>query len=532
MKFKKGILTTLITPLLFTSWGNSGEYVIKDSNLNANIIQDNYDTYYQIFVGSFSDSNNDGIGDIKGIINRLDYLNDGDPNSGKSLGITGIWLTPIFNSTSYHKYDVIDYYEIDEDFGTLDDLKQFIAACHTRDIKLIIDLPINHTSTINSWYGKFVQALRNNDTENQYYDFYSSYKKEEIPSSITCKQIAGTDYYYECNFSDSMPELNFDSNEVRQEVVNIAKYYLDLGIDGFRFDAAKYIYFNSNQKSVEFWNWYMTELKKIKEDIYCVGEIWDNDNVITPYYQSMNCFEFTMAQGEGKIAATTKGRNTVNNFINYIISRLNTVKKQNSNAILNPFIANHDTDRAAGFLHVDKFQMQLAANLYLLSSGNPFIYYGEEIGMKGSRGSANTDANRRLAMLWGDEDKVKNPPESSFSKDNQINGTVSSQLNDKNSLYNYYKKLIMIRNANPEIARGNYTSLNLTISDEVGGFIASYNNKNVAVIHNLGLEEIKVSLRDYNQLSNMKINSYIGKGKAKIRQNTLTISPQTSVILR
>ena len=106
---------------------------------------DNNRVFYEIFVGSFSDSDGDGIGDLRGVINRLDYLNDGDPESGKSLGIEGIWLTPVFPSPTYHKYDVTDYYAVDPQFGTMADLEELIAGCHARGIKLILDLPLNHT---------------------------------------------------------------------------------------------------------------------------------------------------------------------------------------------------------------------------------------------------------------------------------------------------------------------------------------------------------------------------------------------------
>ena len=103
-------------------------------------VADNYRTFYQIFVGSFSDSNNDGIGDLRGIINRMDYLNDGDIHSGKSLGVQGIWLSPIFTSPSYHKYDAQDYYQVDWRFGTEADLKELIDLCHQRNVQVILDL--------------------------------------------------------------------------------------------------------------------------------------------------------------------------------------------------------------------------------------------------------------------------------------------------------------------------------------------------------------------------------------------------------
>ena len=133
--------------------------------------RDNNRVFYEIFVGSFSDSDGDGIGDLRGIINRMDYLNDGDDSSGKSLGIEGIWLTPIFRSGSYHKYDVNDYYDVDGAFGTLDDLRELVELCHSRNVKLILDLPINHTGKSNAWFTAFQTAHQQHAVDDPYYNF-------------------------------------------------------------------------------------------------------------------------------------------------------------------------------------------------------------------------------------------------------------------------------------------------------------------------------------------------------------------------
>ena len=216
------------------------------------MIDDNYRTFYQIFVGSFSDSNSDGIGDLRGIIERFDYLNDGDVNSKTSLGVQGLWLSPIFSSPTYHKYDATDYYKIDWRFGTEEDLKELIALCNERNVKLILDLAINHTSTQHEWFVKFKQARMAGDTENEYYDYYSCVKTADKVGGISYQKIGGVDCWYECNFSGDMPELNFDNPEVRQKTLDIAKYYLDLGVHGFRFDAIKYIYYGDTEKSAAF----------------------------------------------------------------------------------------------------------------------------------------------------------------------------------------------------------------------------------------------------------------------------------------
>ena len=405
------------------------ELAIKGDGLDVTQpTQDNARVFYEIFVGSFSDSNGDGIGDLRGIINRMDYLNDGDDNSGLSLGVEGLWLTPIFESNSYHKYDINDYYSVDVEFGTLEDLQELVDLCHERNVKVILDLPINHTSRYNEWFNRFLTAHRNGDTEDPYYNFYSFYTKgESAPAGRTFAALSGTDDYYECNFDGGMPELNFDNELVRQAVLDVAKFYLDMGIDGFRFDAAKYVYFGDHTRSVDFWVWYLDELRAINPEIYTVAEVWDGDGVTDLYYPAMNCFNFTVSQSAGMIAVTAQ-KGDVNRYTSYVESYLKKVTPMNKGAMIVPFIANHDNDRAAGYLPSMNGYAQMAANLLILGPGSPFLYYGEELGMRGSRGSANTDANRRLAMVWGDGDTIKDPTGTTYPTDSRADDTAQNQL--------------------------------------------------------------------------------------------------------
>ena len=460
----------------------------------------------------------------------MDYLNDGSSADGQSLGIEGIWLSPIFKSQSYHKYDVNDYYTIDPAFGTMEDLSELAALCHERGVKLILDLPINHTGILNPWYGSFVKARRAGDTESPYYDFYVCCAQGEAPAGRTFASIAGTDLLYECNFSQNMPELNFDSEAVRQAVLDVARYYLELGVDGFRFDAAKYIYLGENARSADFWLWYIGELKKIDPEIYTVAEVWDSDGVTDQFYPALNCFDFTTSQTDGLIAQTAKKGN-VNVYTAYVEQYLNKIHSLNPDSMIVPFIANHDTDRAAGYLPVANSFMQMAANLYILSSGSPFLYYGEEIGMRGSRGGDNTDANRRLAMLWGDDDKISDPPGSTYDAGNQVQSTVAAQLADGDSLLSYYKRLIMIRKANPEIARGEYHALSFP-NTKLGGFTATWQGSTVCVLHNTTGSAITVDLSQVTDQRFETISAAIGQGGAELNGTELTLDSATSVVLR
>ncbi|VEU82350.1 alpha-amylase family glycosyl hydrolase [Acholeplasma hippikon] len=533
---KTYLLLVFILSFIVISCNRTKEYKIPvDDNLKAAMISDNYRVYYEIFIGSFSDSNNDGIGDLKGIINRFDYLNDGDPNSGQSLGIDGIWLSPMMPSPSYHKYDVTNYKNIDSKLGTLDDFEALIKIANERDVKIIIDLVINHTSDWHPWFREFKKSYQENDLTNPYRDYYTVKHKDNLDLNSKYYPIySGSDYYYEGNFSSSMPELNFDNPKVKEEIADIAKFWIDLGVSGFRLDAAKYVYFNNTEKNLSFWDWFMTTVKSYKSDIYVVGETWSSENEMLPYYQNFNNFDFSFSQLDGEIAQAARVTSSVKSFVSNVKTYYDKVLAINNEAILSPFISNHDMDRAAGYLNVEDGIMGMAANLYILGPGNPYIYYGEEIGMKGYRGTANTDANRRLAMLWGDGDKVKDPTGTTYDSSFQVNGTVKTQLSDKDSLYNHYKKLIMLRKANPEIARGTYTPITYQEKDTFGGFISSYEGSTVVVFHNTGIKELEIDLSKYTDIQLSILRGYAGRGTAELSSDgkTLKISGLTSVILK
>ena len=494
-------------------------------------IDDNYRTFYQIFVGSFSDSNGDGIGDLRGIINRIDYLNDGDISSGNDLGVQGIWLSPIFTSPSYHKYDASDYYEIDPKFGTMEDLEELIALCHERNVKIILDLVINHSSSEHKWFTEFKKARQNGDTNNKYYYYYSCATAAEREGGRTYQKIVGVDCYYECNFSGAMPELNYDNPKVKDAMLDVAKYYLDMGIDGFRFDAIKYIYYGDTQASAEFWEWYMSELTAYAPDIYCVGECWSAESEIMQYYDSMNCFNFAMSGPESYAAVAAKEQG-IGGFLNYVERYQDKVQQTNPEGMPIQFLSNHDQDRIAGaFVYGE--QMKMLANLYLLSPGSPFIYYGEELGIRGSRGGANTDANRRLAMLWGDGDTIENPEGTTYPATAQIKTTVVDQLADEGSMLNHYSKLIAIRNRYPAIARGDYNAV--SVSTNFGGFWVEYQGEVIGIFHNTSLEPITIDLTGCSGIdghSFAEVLDFVGEGTATIENNVLTLEGFTTVILR
>ena len=218
--------------------------------------------YYSVFVQSFYDSNGDGIGDIPGLVTKLDYLKD--------LGVRGLWLLPVHPSPSYHKYDITDYYSIHPDYGTLDDYKTLVEEAHKRNMVVLLDLVINHTSNLNPW---FQEASKG--PANRYRDYYiwsdnpDDFKAEPFHwhslRDPNGKPMAGSKYYG--FFWWEMPDLNFENHEVRREIFKIASFWMkDVGVDGFRLDAAKYIYpENQPEKNIQWWKEFRDEAQKIKK---------------------------------------------------------------------------------------------------------------------------------------------------------------------------------------------------------------------------------------------------------------------------
>jgi len=280
---------------------------------------------------------------------------------------------------------------------------------------------------------------------------------------------------------------------------------------------------------VDFWEWYMEELRKIDPDVYCVGECWSGENEILQYYSAMNCFNFAMAQAEGVVASAAKGQ-SISTYTKYIESFQNKVLEKNPDGMVMPFLSNHDMDRIAGAFILEN-NMRMAANLYLLGPGSPVIYYGEEIGLRGSRGGENTDANRRLAMLWGDDDLIRDPIGSTYPAKNQITTTVADQLADENSLHNYYCKLIALRHEYPAIARGQYKAVDCG-SKNFGGFRIEYEGEILGLFHNTSTEEISYDLSKCGGSSFSQLCGAIGTGSAVLDGTTLTVGPQTSVIVK
>lgn len=482
---------------------NSGKTAVSESEQKLNIVDDNYRNYYEIFVGSYYDSNGDGTGDLQGIIEKLDYINDGDDDTDTDLGFNGIWLMPVMPSDTYHKYDVKDYYEIDPSYGTMEDMEQLIEECHNRGIDLILDLAFNHTSTRHQWFVEATDYLRAlpqgeepDPSQCKYVNYYNFAKDKK--GVKTWHPVGNSDWYYECVFWDQMPDLNLADENVRAEIESVVKFWLDKGIDGFRLDAVKEYYSGQPDKNVEVLKWFTDYVKSVDKDAYLVGEVWENSNLISQYYASgiSSLFNFPMSQAEGKIVSTVKGVKSASgkNFAESLESIYDKYRAQNPDYIDAPFISNHDTTRVSAQLGNNLEQMKYAAGLLLTESGSPFVYYGEEIGMA-SKGTK--DENKRLAMYWSDTDRegITNDPAGADQVE-QTFAPVDEQMEDPLSLYNYYKHAIRIRNCYPEIARGEVEAVPGMENGQVCALKKTWNDSEMTIVYNSGTEPAEVSLED------------------------------------
>ena len=416
---------------------------------------DNYRVWYEMFVYAFCDSNGDGIGDFKGATSKLDYL--------QQLGINGIWLMPIHASTSYHKYNVTDYYTVDPKYGTMEDFDEFLSECNKRGIKVILDLVVNHTGNRHNWFltaRKYLQSLNGKEpdpAECQYVDYYNFVLTKNAPSTGYAK-IPNSDYSYECKFSNDMPDLKLENPTVRKEVEDIMKFWMDKGVGGFRVDAAKEFYSGNTPKNVEVLSWLQQAATAIKPDAYMVAEVWDSFNTIAQYYKSgfTSIFNYRYGASTGSLASTVRGagrENVVNRYARELEQTHKAYVASNPNYIDAPFGSNHDVGRLAGFATRDEEKVKLIGAMNLFMSGSAFIYYGEEIGMVCG---AMDDPSYRAPMVWneaGDNGTAKPAPGCTLPESYEF-GSVETQLNDEDSVFNYYRQAVAIRQAMPVISHG------------------------------------------------------------------------------
>ncbi len=487
---------------------------------NNNKLSNHYPNsiFYEIFVRSFNDSNGDGIGDINGVTEKLDYLKD--------LGIEAIWLMPINPSPSYHGYDITDYYNINAQYGTLEDFKNLLKEAHKRNIKVIMDLVINHTSKDIPW---FKDALASKDSPYRDWYIWADDKTNTNEVGDWGQQLwhgYGKNKYYGV-FWEGMPDLNYDNLKVREKMIDIGDFWQKLGVDGFRLDAAKYIYSHNKNKNYEWWKEFKNAMAIVNKNVFIVGEVWDSPSVIGPYLKESltSGFDFDLSS---KIVASAKQEDDAG-AVTYLTRVRDYYAKMNPNYIDSTFLTNHDMDRVMSVLGGNVNHAKMAASLLLTLPGSPFIYYGEEIGMLG----AKPDEYIREPMLWTNDPKGKGQTHWEVPRYNNGKNapSVEAEENDPNSLYHVYKSFIHLRRSYDVLSLGDIKETSIMIPGIVS-YERTYNNKSVLVIHNMSKTEKTFDIK-FNLIKYTKVLFEDGLQNIKkyTDHNEVTIKPYSTIIL-
>ncbi len=507
------LVLALAVCLGLSGCGSNSQTVSKTPKTDANLLaigqlgegmtaipDDNYRTFYEIFVYSFCDSDGDGIGDLKGVESKLDYLT--------GLGITGIWLMPIHPSQSYHKYDVRDYYAIDGQYGTMEDFESLVAACHERGIKVITDLVLNHTGDDHEWFLAACDYLRALPEGAQpdpavcpYVDYYYFVPTGSAVGAYY--EIEGSAWSYEGQFSPDMPDLNWACEAMRAELAEIMEFWLvEKEVDGFRLDAAKEFYTGNVDKNIEVLSWIQTTATAIKPDAYLVAEVWDSYSNLKRYYESgiTSIFDFPYGNSTGAIVKTVNAAGKADTVAKLAANWATTdagYRAANPDYIGAPFLSNHDVGRIGSFFSGDVNEIKMGAAMNLLMSGSCFVYYGEELGMPGS----GNDPSKRAPFVWSSESPTEDttglPPECSLPENGYPLGGLAEQVDDDGSVYNYYRQVIALRNTIPAIARGAVTAEDALNKNCVAAVRKSWNGEECILLFNVNTEAAAVDLTGY-----------------------------------
>ena len=457
--------------------------------------------FYEIFVRSFCDSNNDGKGDLNGITSKLDYLQD--------LGIEGIWLTPFCKSNSYHKYDVIDYKSVDPEYGTMQDLERLIAEAHKRSIQVLFDFVINHTSNQHHW---FVEAKKGK--QNPYRNYYNWLSPEQINALGIAERektadsnetqpwhwaAKGEEEKYYGMFWSGMPDLNMDNPKVREEIYEIGRFWLEKCIDGFRMDAAKHIYPDAEaHKCHDFWLEFRQRMEDIKPNVYIVGEVWASAEKVAPFFRGLKAnFDFDLCFAIQDIVKTGKDSMDI---VAKLLKNYELFSKENPDFIDATMLSNHDQNRIGSIAEGNLEKLKMAANLLLTLPGNPYLYYGEELGMKGIK----PDENIREAFQWDKRQADKDRPnwrKPRFNSDSKTT-PLRQQKEDENSLYKHYKKLIALRKSMPALVQVSPPNLQKSrISNKkIVSFIRPHEHGDVLVIQNITNENVEIFVKEEGRI--------------------------------
>ncbi len=446
---------------------------------------------YQVYPRSFADSNADGVGDLQGIISRLDYLSD--------LGIDAIWFSPLNPSPDVDfGYDVSDYKDIDPKYGTLEDFDLLICEAHRRNLRIIMDLVLNHTSDQHPWF-KESRSSRDNPKRDWY--IWKEHPSGKIKPPNNWQSVFGgkawefdpdTGQYYYHMFCKEQPDLNWRNPEVRAEMMSTFRFWLDRGVDGFRLDV-----FNQYFKDIYFRN---NPYKPGIRPFDCQVHQYDTDQpemieVVTQIRELLDQYDDRYVVGETFMASQQRAAEycapeRLHAAFDFSLLRcpwnpacfLQSILRWNEvlapEAWPNNVLNNHDTKRSASRFHTreDDRQLKVAAAMLLTLRGTPFLYYGEEIGMRNVRLQRSelrdpigirywpVPVGRdgcRSPMQWDGSDGAGFSSGKPWMKlhPGYHGRNVDAQRKQPNSLFNFYKRLIELRKEQPVLQKGMFIPL-------------------------------------------------------------------------
>ena len=437
---------------------------------------------YEVFVRSFKDSDGDGIGDLKGLIQKLDYINDGNASSQRDLGARCIWLMPIAASPTYHGYDATDYYRVEHEYGTNDDFKRLVAEAHRRGIRVLVDMVLNHASNEHPY---FKDALMNPASPYRSW-FRWSQTKPEVKGpwgqEVWHKSPVRDEYYYGV-FWSGMPDLNYENPAVREEAKRIATFWLrEMGADGFRLDAIPYLVEEGNNGmgtagTHQMLREYAAHVRRVAPGAYTIGEVYDSTGAMLPYYPDQLDAHFAFDASEAILATVREGSAA------RLLPPFLRLQQALPAERWSPFLRNHDQPRTMTVLQGDVARAKMAATLLLTLPGLPYVYYGEEIGMSADK----PDPRLRTPMHWTRGRAVgftSGVPWEPLRPDS-LTANVEAQEQDPGSLLNLHRRLIHLRAANSALGSG--VLLPLAASNgAVAAYLRRDGTRAVLVVANVG----------------------------------------------
>jgi len=438
-------------------------------------------TCYEIFVRSFFDSDGDGIGDFNGLTQKLDYVNDGNPRSAKSLGAKCVWLMPIDASPSYHGYDVKNYYRVNPEYGTMADFRRLVAEAHRRGIEVLVDLVLNHAS---SQHPYFLEALHDPASPHRNWFRFSPTKRDDKGpwgQDLWHKSPERDEWYYGI-FTSEMPDLNYENPEVRAEAARVAKFWLtEMGVDGFRLDAVPYLVeegggVSNTPGTHAVLREFSASVRRAAPGAFTVGEVWDSIGAIMPYYPDQLDSYFSFELSDALLDAVRTGT------ASKLLASYARMQRAMPGTRWSPFLRNHDQTRTLTALGGDRAAARQAAELLLTLPGLPFVYYGEEIGMTGDK----PDPRLRTPMQWTPGRAAGFTTGAAWEPLQPDTGTanVVVQTSDSASLLVHYRKLIHLRANNSALGGGDF--LPLQSSDpSVAAYLRRDGARAVLVVANL-----------------------------------------------